>query len=173
MRAALMCFATALVAMLIVPSAYAQSANVAVSDWNALCFATRGATGEAFARADTAGWSVLPQGEGRYLDGVTGRRVLLFTDQPDRGTRMCMTSSPSHEMNVWSEVQTVLGGPPTHRDGLASVWILDNTGAGWEILTNDETERAREAFATRRAVIVRATVERGLDVVMSQFTPEP
>ncbi len=152
------------------PTVANAQANVAVSDWNTFCLATRGQSQDAFARADAAGWSVASQGEGRILQSDTGQRTLAFVTN---GQRMCITSHPSTaELNVWSETQALLGGhPPSYRDGGWSVWVLENTGADLEMIASDETERARSAFAGGRAVLVRAGVERGLDIVMYEFRP--
>src|SRR5215510_3871510 len=88
-------------------NAVAADENVAVSDWNTFCLASRGLSEVGLQRADEAGWARLPQGQGRYLDGEGGRRMLRFVGPPTTDTTMCVVSHPA-QYTVWSALQDLL-----------------------------------------------------------------
>jgi hypothetical protein len=141
--------------------------NIAVTDWANLCLAAHGDANTVLHAADAAGWSPLPQGTGRVLDEHGARHVVMIVDN---NTRQCIVSHPS-QGGLTEAVQTRLGHAPTYRDGGYDVWVGDNLGGAITWLSNSDAQRARDAFASGRAVTVRAGVENALDIVMYEYRP--
>ncbi len=145
--------------------------NVAVSDWRQFCFETRGDAEEAFRRADAAGWTASPQGEGRMLEAEGGRHTLMFVQPRPQGTRLCMVSHPTGGPDLATAVEALIGHPPSYRDGAFSNWIFENVSGELSSIASDDVARAREAFGAGGAVVVRAGIEQGLDIVIYEFMP--
>jgi hypothetical protein len=159
------------------PSAVAQTANAAVSDWSSFCLATFGEQNAAFERATAAGWRPFPKLEktARYLEDAKGRRTLMFQGPAPGpvGTKICMTSAPvAPGASVHVALDALLGHPRTYQDGAWQVWAFEREGNAFSWRSNDDVEGAREIFANGRAVVVRAGVENGFDIVMYEFKPK-
>lgn len=153
--------------------AFAQT-HAAVTNFNTLCYETRGVQTAAFERAEAAGWTPLqmsPQTSRIHRDNA-GRHTLMF-QQLGNGNTLCMVSLANQRQrgDISADAQALFGHPPTYMEGTWSVWTFDNADGALTYMSNSDTQRATDAFTNGRAVVVRSGVDAGIDIIMYEYRP--